>query len=157
MKEGPSSGDWLGRRRSRLPAEGADFREQPPYSISMPQSGRGPQHQKRTWREVPAMSALPPKAAAAVAERRVRFGPIRRHYAVQQKASELHGLGLQSADLLLRRMVALDLDRNEVCEIASSNVGRAKASPECRNSCGAKCITAQPCTSETTDSFTGSV
>jgi hypothetical protein len=42
MKEGPLERyDGLGRRRSRLPAEGADFREQPPYSISMPQSGHG--------------------------------------------------------------------------------------------------------------------
>ena len=48
MKEGPLERyDWLGRRRSRLPAAGADFREQPPYSISMPQSGRRPQHQKK--------------------------------------------------------------------------------------------------------------
>ena len=39
-----------------------------------------------------------------------RFGAKRRHYAVQQKASELHrlaSLGPQSADLLLRRMAAL--------------------------------------------------
>ena len=35
--------------------------------------------------------------------------------------SELHrlaSLGPQSADLLLRRMTALDLDKDEVCEIA---------------------------------------
>jgi len=32
--------------------------------------------QKRTWRDQIAMSALPPKAAATVTDRRDRFGPI---------------------------------------------------------------------------------
>jgi hypothetical protein len=32
--------------------------------------------QKRTWRDQIAVSALPPKAAATVTDRRDRFGPI---------------------------------------------------------------------------------
>jgi hypothetical protein len=32
--------------------------------------------QKRTWRDQIAMSALPPKAATTVTDRRDRFGPI---------------------------------------------------------------------------------
>src|SRR5262252_6465278 len=35
---------------------------QPLYGTSMPKSGRRPQHHKRTFSEVCAMSALPPKA-----------------------------------------------------------------------------------------------
>src|SRR5213080_1241089 len=35
---------------------------QPVYSTSMPRSGRRPQHQKRTFSDISAMSALPPKA-----------------------------------------------------------------------------------------------
>src|SRR5262249_21358834 len=46
------------------------------YSTSMPQSGRRPQHQKRTQRRQGAMSALPPKADKEQTCRHVRFVSI---------------------------------------------------------------------------------
>src|SRR5471030_1076825 len=45
---------------------------QPPYGTSMPQSGRRPQHQKRTSISECSMSALPPKADMDRSAREVR-------------------------------------------------------------------------------------
>src|SRR5207248_1535491 len=45
------------------------------YSISMPRSGRRPQHQKRTSEHVGGMSALPPKADIGTRSRDVCFVP----------------------------------------------------------------------------------
>jgi len=45
------------------------------YCILMPQSGRRPQHQKRTLRRVCVMFALPPEADIGRHEYDVRFVP----------------------------------------------------------------------------------
>jgi len=73
--------------------------------------------------------------------------------------SELHKFasqGPESADLLLRRMAVLDLDKKEVSEIAPQTLRELQRTctlcankrlcvgellPECRNSYGAKCLT----------------
>src|SRR5262249_28936716 len=47
------------------------------YSTSIPQSGRRPQHQKRTKRPAWTLSALPPKADIASPPRYVRSVPTR--------------------------------------------------------------------------------
>src|SRR5262245_23903598 len=51
------------------------LRQNHPMALLMPQSGRRPQHQKRTFRSAIAMSALPPKADICSAMVQVRFGP----------------------------------------------------------------------------------
>jgi len=47
----------------------------PPFGTLMPQSGRRPQHHKRTFGPRNAMSALPPKADIAECDGDVRFVP----------------------------------------------------------------------------------
>src|SRR5262249_52404824 len=51
------------------------LRQNHPMALLMPQSGRRPQHQKQTKRQVRVMSALPPKADMCAATRDVRYGP----------------------------------------------------------------------------------